>query len=912
MTRLRINNLLGTILDSPKLAAGATTMTVPSSFPVVAAPNVVALSIEPDTANEEVVYVTAHASGATTATIVRGQEGGIVGGIDHLNGVAWKHGPTQSDFWTGADFSVSASYYAAQAGRADGKVGGAKVAADGVIYAGEAGISTGGRGPFAMLKPLEAGRPTSPWAPRSSAGNLTNPNVLRSSTAQFTAADVGKTVVVAGAGANGLALITTIQSVPGPDQAVLTASASTTVSGAYFAWGWDDSAAFRAAANDAAAANRPGTVYVAPDTYLLASAVPTACNWVLDGVGLVAAANLTGGLLQVVGGDVQVKARGTFYGLGCLCDCINVQGQVNTELNLHMKAVWLGLPLTNATAPTATAQAGSTTLPTGSYTFLAAYVDPIGSEATAGVGTVVSVTSGQQVLVTASNVPAAATGVNFYVASAPAGVNTGLIATVAPSGGSASTTFTLPYAGDNRLIPVTNRSGSNLVNSINGDGLKVEGWLTSADSALVRMDGTSNAHVTGIKGGPYIRDPLQPIVNMGDLQGQGSAGGAYVVTGLKLSRSHVHGGGILTVNAQVMAQWGGGRAHIRNVEVSDISTEYTSLASLADGLDVIQIDNGTITGTNFYSCGGNGLNVSGCNQVSIGPGTSWLTYAPGLQFGDPTVNFQTNEIQATGFNVLNCGLLTSLSGVVIYAPSASGSTNLITCNNCQTYGTTTQLYGVTLSNGSGGTFAGVQWIGGWCLGSVGTYADASTGAPSISFIGTQPTVDLPFAISTSVTTVSANTTADQNLSSASIAGNRMNGGTRTLRVFAAGVFSTQAVSQPAITFKLKFGGVTLLSWSVAAPGAQVAGDGWSILAYITTVTTGSSGTVEAHGTLHIDTGALTAAATVFVDNNNAVSSAINLTAAQTLQPTIAFTTNASTSNTCTSRQLVAEILNAND
>lgn len=73
-----------------------------------------------------------------------------------------------------------------------------------------------------------------------------SPNVS-SATGGFATKHVGRMAVVAGAGASGTLLITTIASVSSSNAAVLSNSASTSVSGAIMAWGTDNSDAFDAA-----------------------------------------------------------------------------------------------------------------------------------------------------------------------------------------------------------------------------------------------------------------------------------------------------------------------------------------------------------------------------------------------------------------------------------------------------------------------------------------------------------------------------------------------------------------------------------------------------------------------------------------------------------------------------------------
>ena len=101
MSRLQVNNLgdaSGTINPITLVSGSAATASwssVPTNMPVVASPNIVVLVIEPNTSNEEIVYVTAYTSGATTATVSRAQEG--TSGITHTS-KAWVSAPTARDF----------------------------------------------------------------------------------------------------------------------------------------------------------------------------------------------------------------------------------------------------------------------------------------------------------------------------------------------------------------------------------------------------------------------------------------------------------------------------------------------------------------------------------------------------------------------------------------------------------------------------------------------------------------------------------------------------------------------------------------------------------------------------------------------------------------------------------------------
>jgi hypothetical protein len=97
--RLRKKNITGTLNGS--LAAGATTLAITpdatsDSLPAVSSPFIMAVTIEPDTANEEVIWITSCSAAATSSiTIVKGQEN--TNDITHSTGVAYKHGPTILD-----------------------------------------------------------------------------------------------------------------------------------------------------------------------------------------------------------------------------------------------------------------------------------------------------------------------------------------------------------------------------------------------------------------------------------------------------------------------------------------------------------------------------------------------------------------------------------------------------------------------------------------------------------------------------------------------------------------------------------------------------------------------------------------------------------------------------------------------
>lgn len=114
MTRVRTDFISGTITDNP-LAIGATTINAAAlaSLPVIAAPDIAVLILDPAAAAPEIVHVTAHTGSATSATISRGQEGSAA--KEHASGTAFVHGGTSDDFASNLSESaqnlVGAGYY---------------------------------------------------------------------------------------------------------------------------------------------------------------------------------------------------------------------------------------------------------------------------------------------------------------------------------------------------------------------------------------------------------------------------------------------------------------------------------------------------------------------------------------------------------------------------------------------------------------------------------------------------------------------------------------------------------------------------------------------------------------------------------------------------------------------------------
>ncbi len=100
MTRVRTDNVFGTITDNP-LLVGATTMNSAGLANLAAVASAEAfITLDPNriAGAPEIVVVTAHTGSATSATIQRGQFGTTA--RQHASGTAWVHGPIAANATT--------------------------------------------------------------------------------------------------------------------------------------------------------------------------------------------------------------------------------------------------------------------------------------------------------------------------------------------------------------------------------------------------------------------------------------------------------------------------------------------------------------------------------------------------------------------------------------------------------------------------------------------------------------------------------------------------------------------------------------------------------------------------------------------------------------------------------------------
>jgi hypothetical protein len=94
--RMRQDFLNGFVSDNP-LTIGATTLNSSglTAMPVINTTNYMVITLDPVSANPEIIYVTAHTASAASATIVRGREGSTA--RQHAQNTRWTHAPTRMD-----------------------------------------------------------------------------------------------------------------------------------------------------------------------------------------------------------------------------------------------------------------------------------------------------------------------------------------------------------------------------------------------------------------------------------------------------------------------------------------------------------------------------------------------------------------------------------------------------------------------------------------------------------------------------------------------------------------------------------------------------------------------------------------------------------------------------------------------
>jgi hypothetical protein len=185
---------------------------------------------------------------------------------------------------------------------------------------------------------------------------------------------------------------------------------------------------------------------------------------------------------------------------------------------------------------------------------------------------------------------------------------------------------------------------------------------------------------------------------------------------------------------------------------------------------------------------------------------------------------------------------------------------------------------------------------------------AGTGWSPLSY---SPTSGIVVPNFTPVTKAAAVTT-DQILMTFTLAPGAMNGLGRTLRVHASGRLSSVASYTGVITFKIRIGAQDLVLIATAAIATQtLANSPWELDITAITQTTGATGKLWAHGRLSIRVTAAAGPQTIYADvQTTTMGTALDLTAANALDTTVAFGTTASASNSCTEDLQLTEVLAA--
>jgi hypothetical protein len=148
-------------------------------------------------------------------------------------------------------------------------------------------------------------------------------------------------------------------------------------------------------------------------------------------------------------------------------------------------------------------------------------------------------------------------------------------------------------------------------------------------------------------------------------------------------------------------------------------------------------------------------------------------------------------------------------------------------------------------------------------------------------------------------------TAAQNLFSQTLNQGVLNKSKRTIRIGGSIIFTTAGT--PQITIAVKLNAVTLVSIQTPAIGNAQTNGQINFEFWITVATTGSGGTLEAHGAIGVQGGStLAVAIPQYADQNVAVSSAVDLTSALALALTIAASSTVSSAQL---RNAVVEIVN---
>lgn len=188
-------------------------------------------------------------------------------------------------------------------------------------------------------------------------------------------------------------------------------------------------------------------------------------------------------------------------------------------------------------------------------------------------------------------------------------------------------------------------------------------------------------------------------------------------------------------------------------------------------------------------------------------------------------------------------------------------------------------------------------------------AGPASGADAVPTFRALVTPDLPIVLEKNITQVSVNgnVTTDQTLMTFSIPANTLNTVGKVMEVVCYGNYDED--SGPVLTVHVKFGTTAIFTWTPNTPNTTKTNLPWRIYSHFITAATGASGTLEAHGEFSSDDKTTSGAiGSSQLDHNTAVSSALDLTAAQTISVTFAFS-SASVANVARQRMMLIRIYN---
>jgi hypothetical protein len=717
--------------------------------------------------------------------------------------------------------------------------------------------------------------------------------------AGFVSADVGRTVVVQGAGAAGGPLTTTVSAVASSTSVTMAANAATTVTNAIVTiTRTDDTAAFAAAiAAPFASAGAGGPVLVPPGNYgvELVNLNLTGTRLIGQSAARLVKKNPSGNqtIIQVSSPDCVVEGV-TLVGTGVTntqCVLIGTLAERAVVRNCRfVQAHGYGVRFSGPGGP-------SDVRVTDNLFWGSGYgVSTVGTNTSARVTIAGNTFDG-------NNDPNAWDGVGIDTPGATPFTAYGMSRLVIS--GNLVRGYNAGQANANHGIAVSNVQGAsitgNTVVECSNDLIHLEdgadevsiagnhcgdGQRCGINIVSTNLNGQRNCESVSVTGNTVLRC----------CKGVDDVGGIAVAT----TASPTWNQNIAVVGNTVGECGGAGRAsawgidlqfNVRNITVVGNTVRNTN-ATLAAGVRVGTGNDLTVARNRCYDDQGTKTQLYGI-------------YFTGTQtrvryYGNALENNATADLYTTGATFTNCW------GPDTYGPSltqqhalpAVSSDTFALLAAAQTLTNKTLTHPAITSEAAPAAAAGQ------------VFYDSTRRAFGYG-VGSTPTNlfgSLVCAVSTTPVTVSAAVLTDQNLMSYAAPAGLLNSANRTLKIRARGVLSTQATPPSGATFKVILGGVTVVTFQTGALAASQANTAWQFDAMLSTASTGASGTVEPAGVMYFRLAVGTGAQTVYVDNTFAAAGPIDLTAALTVQVTGAFNSNASTGNVLTQRQMIVELL----